>query len=603
MNIISMIIKKGLLIILASGFVFTSCEDYLDKAPESIYTENDVFGSFVSFQGFVEEMYNCVVDVAKINNTSAWWYADEFVSQRATDNHNRFDQGNYQPNQFSQLTGDFNPSEKSALSKRIWPGGWYVIRKANLGLANMGFLKDATQEEKDIIAGQLYFFRGYNHLELMTWWGGLPYIDVLLTPEMGLKIPRPTFEEAAVKAHKDFIAAAELLPEKWDETEAGKRTLGNNVQRVNKSTAYGYAGKSLLYAASPLMQKASKKAAEYDADLCKKAAEAFAEVIRLSEEKGVFGLQPFETYIDQFHIQDAAAILPGGVEVMWGPTIHNANVVRFNMHVVWNLQQLGGQSFTNAPCHSYIQNFGMANGLPLDDPESGYDPLNPWDNRDPRFYKIHVLDGDRLANASSAGVDQFAQFFRGGRHRAAANGTMTGYLTKKYIPMPGYNSFDGFGVAWSVQMRPPYMRLADIYLMYAEAVLHGYGSATASHPGSMTAVEALNKVRARAGVPGVDSKYTVSKEAFMGIIIQERAVELAYETHRFHDLRRWLLAGSEPYLTKTELLFDRDPVTKKPINIEERVIRKRVFEDKHWWMPLPVNQVTIYEEFYQNPGW
>jgi starch-binding outer membrane protein, SusD/RagB family len=598
-----MIIKKWFSIFLSAGFFLISCEDYLDKAPESDFTERDVFGNFVSFQGFIEEMYNSITCVAKIRNNSGWWFADEMVSGRDNDNPNRFDLGNYWPGYHSPHEGDFNPSNSSAMSKRIWPGGWYVIRKANLGLANFHHLRDATQEEKDIIKGQLLFFRGYNHLELISWWGGLPYIDTLLAPTMDLNLPRLTFEESALKAFEDLEAAARLLPVNWDETTVGRRTLGDNVQRVNRSIALGYAGKSLLYAASPLMQRSSNGSTAYDAELCKKAAEAFAGVIKLSVENHVFALQPFDTYLDQFYIQDAQAILPGGVEVMWGPTIHNPNVVRFNMWVSYVLQHLGGQWFTFAPAHNYIQNFGMANGLPLDDPESGYNPDDPWDDRDPRFYKIHVIDGDRLANSSTAGTDQFAQFFRGGRHRAPSNGTMTGYLTKKYVPIPGYNQFDGLLPAWSVQMRPPYMRLADIYLMYAEAVLHGYGSATANAPGSLTAVEAVNTVRARAGVPPVHSKYTGSKEAFMETLIKERAVELAYEVHRFHDLRRWMLAGSDPYLDKTELLFDRDPVTQKPINIEERVIRRRVFEEKHWWLPLPRDQVNIYREFQQNPGW
>jgi hypothetical protein len=139
--------------------------------------------------------------------------------------------------------------------------------------------------------------------------------------------------------------------------------------------------------------------------------------------------------------------------------------------------------------------------------------------------------------------------------------------------------------------------------MYAEAVLQGYGTPKSNVAGCITAEAAVNKVRTRAGVPDIASKFTISKDTFMEQIVVERAVELAFEGHRWWDLRRWLKNGDPRYLDKTELLFDRDPVSKKPINIQERLMVQRVVSEKHNWLPLPVNQVSIYPEFGQNPGW
>jgi hypothetical protein len=113
----------------------------------------------------------------------------------------------------------------------------------------------------------------------------------------------------------------------------------------------------------------------------------------------------------------------------------------------------------------------------------------------------------------------------------------------------------------------------------------------------------VNKIRARATVPDLDPKFTASKDDFMEQIVLERAVELSFENLRWNDLRRWLKNGDPRYLDKTELLFDRDPVTKKPINIQERLMIRRVVSDKNNWLPLPVNTVTLYKEFKQNPGW
>jgi hypothetical protein len=162
------------------------------------------------------------------------------------------------------------------------------------------------------------------------------------------------------------------------------------------------------------------------------------------------------------------------------------------------------------------------------------------------------------------------------------------------------NDIDGFSNNY---MHLSYMRLADVYLMYAEAVLHAYGSATSSYPGYITAEEAFNKVRTRSGAGAVAAKYVSNKEMFMSEIIRERAVELSFEgDFRFNDLRRWMIAGEKKYREKTALDFDRG-ADGKPVNIKERVILTRPFESKHYWLPLKIKEVSIYPEFGQNPGW
>ena len=93
-----------------------------------------------------------------------------------------------------------------------------------------------------------------------------------------------------------------------------------------------------------------------------------------------------------------------------------------------------------------------------------------------------------------------------------------------------------------------------------------------------------------------------SKDAFMGELMRERAVELAFEGLRWHDLRRWNVADQMKYREKTVIDFDRG-ANGKPINLRERVVVTRVFEKKHNWLPLPNNQVNLYPAFGQNPGW
>ena len=145
--------------------------------------------------------------------------------------------------------------------------------------------------------------------------------------------------------------------------------------------------------------------------------------------------------------------------------------------------------------------------------------------------------------------------------------------------------------------------------MSAEACA-AVGGATASAKCSLTALDAVNKIRERAGVADVAAKFTGNKDKFMDEVRRERAVELAFEGHRFNDLRRWLLLDKAPYNIKTSQEFVRagkfDP--KNPQNTEvsgfkEKTILTRHFTSKHWWMPLKKKDTSIYPEMFQNPGW
>ncbi|MCL4484448.1 MAG: RagB/SusD family nutrient uptake outer membrane protein [Bacteroidetes bacterium] len=599
-------VKRSLVFaFLALVLILGSCTDYLNQAPEASVNEKDAFKDFISFQGFTEELYSCIVNPFTARGNSQYDMADELIGNQTWLLGKSMDEGNYWAwlnyNSFlGWFRGVVATSPTSGDSKAIWPLAWYGIRKANLGLANMDKLVNATQEEKDLIKGQLLFFRGYFYLDLMKNWGGLPYVDKVLSPTDKMKLPRLNYRETALKAAGDLEQAAQLLPLKWDGTEAGKRTLGNNRQRISKATAYAFLGKDLLYAASPLMNRESTGKAGYDVDLCKKAAEAFSKVIGLCNETGVYSLQPWSAYTDMFFTVSPDRIVPGGSEVMMNPPVYSFSS---STGLIFSV---GALAYTNTQLgvtQNYVQNWGMANGLPITDPASGYNPADPWSNRDPRFYKTIVVDGNQIASTTAAGPNRFAQLYTNGIHRKVGSTllNLTGYLTNKYWGIT-CNRFDNVLASTRYQYLPPLMRLSDVYLMYAEAVLQGYGTAQSSFPGSISAEAAVNKVRNRATVPNLDPKFTTSKDAFMGQIILERAVELSFEGLRWYDLRRWMLAGQTKYKVKTAIDFDRGP-DGKPVNMKERVLTVRVFDEKHYWLPLPVDQVTLYPEFGQNPGW
>jgi hypothetical protein len=262
----------------------------------------------------------------------------------------------------------------------------------------------------------------------------------------------------------------------------------------------------------------------------------------------------------------------------------------------WIFQHIGGVTRFESPNAKYVDRFGMANGLPIDDPNSGYDPNNPWENREPRFYYNITLDGERIVqNVSDARA--FAQLYVGGRDRNVDNST-TGYGHKKYFELTANEIDNGWSPLNAYQTTCPRFRLAEIYLFYAEAVNEAYGP-NGSYPGaSLSAVDAVNIVRDRAGVPGIDAKYTSDKETFRNIIRDERAVELAFEMKRWYDIRRWYIAHLDENKKLWALDFDKDHTY-----FTYRVERERIFDMKHYWMPFPNDQVFLYEDWKQNPGW
>lgn len=596
-------------------FGLSSCKKYLDRPLEATLTEEDVFANFRSFEGFTEELYSALPDMSKSTWNNEWNMGDDILSSTNSEGYRlsgEFDRGNYRAwqtggggwdNSWLDDSGpNTNPGEGH--NKGLWPLSWYGIRKANVGLANLDKLVSATQEERNVIKGQLLFFRGFFHFQLMSFWGGLPYIDTVLSSSAKLELPRLSYRETALKAAKDFEDAAALLPANWDKVEVGQRTLGNNAQRVTSAVALAFKGKDLLYAASPMMNEASGGPAAYDQELCKQAADAFAKMLKMSSEPGGSGdafykLLPWDKWNENVYTISNNGRHPGYPEVLFGPPTFASWQSRWSLVNMFIPPPLGGEAGISSPAANYVDYFGMANGLPLDAAGSGYDNDDPWSNRDPRFDKSIVYDGVRMIRGTGNADYRFANLYNGGNLRLENTASRSGYLVRKFTT-DGCNNVDN---EWNnINIVIPYLRLADVYLMYAEAVLQGYGSPQSSVSGYITAEEAVNRVRARANVPPVDARFLGSKDAFMGELMRERAVELAFEGLRWHDLRRWNVAGEKQYKEKTVIDFDRGP-DGKPDNLRERVVVTRVYESKHKWLPLPNSQTNLYPGFGQNPGW
>ncbi|WP_300790985.1 RagB/SusD family nutrient uptake outer membrane protein, partial [uncultured Bacteroides sp.] len=181
------------------GCGMTSCQDYLDKSPEATVNKEDAFKDFRNFQGFVEEIYNCIPDKEKCNYCTSWNWGDDELFNSLGNAHmtNQVDLGNfrnwYSNGQTWLMKSTNDPRSTDSFNHSLWGHAWYCIRKCNIGLANLDKMV-GTEDERNLIAGQLYFFRAWWHFEMMTYWGGLPYIDQVLDATQELTLPRLSYQ-------------------------------------------------------------------------------------------------------------------------------------------------------------------------------------------------------------------------------------------------------------------------------------------------------------------------------------------------------------------------------------------------------------------------
>lgn len=639
---------------LALGTSLSSCQDYLDKEPDSTVSADDAFANFRNFQGFVEEIYNCIPDKEKCNYCPSWNWGDDEIFNPEADNRmtHLVDLGNFRAweSTGNWLKRDGSSTSTDKFAHGIWNHAWYCIRKCNLGLQNIDKFVTGSAEEKKLIEGQLYFFRAWWHEEMMEYFGGMPYVDTYLDANTEQRLPRLSYQECADRAAADFRKAADLLPINWDKTSAGAATQGKNDLRINKIMALGYLGKTYLWAASPLMKNgaqigASKngKTYDYDQEYAKKAAEAFGELLSLVEAgQTQYALAEFKysdiynheksadansCFSDIFYTKKQNWKMPGTVEAIFRGPSPDFNGSNWNTSKVFGpkVQKVVAQdNVIHQPTANLVEAYGMANGEPIylvengkyvPNPKSGFDPEHPFKNRDPRFYHDIVFDGFKYLNGTPGQYAdlQYCQLYTGGNMRPIANASRTGYFIQKLVPHTCNEVDKDYDWGSALHCYLPYMRLADIYLMYAEACAAFGGASGKSSNFGKTAEDAINTLRDRCGAGHVAPEFVADNHKFMDEVRREREVELSFEGFRFCDLQRWLLLTEAPYNQKFSQEFDRvesadfytknDPKDARVANYRRKLILTRNFGTKHYWFPLPIKETQISSEFKQNPGW
>ena len=615
--------KYYILPIIAS-VIFSACTDYLTPPPESTKSEVDIFGSFSSFQAYTDQLYLNVTDPMSVQASDAC-FGGEAIGALASTTGNRAIIGDYASWMGRGFFGDGSKNVASGIWKYCWPG----IRIANIGIKNIDFLikSSATVDQKSLIKGQLYFFRAYFHFELLSAWGSIPYINTVMGDG---ELDKPRFYEYKGKKNyqacteyivQDLDSAIKYLPVYWpsDLTDRGHAT---------KFAALGYKARALLYAGSPLMNEVSGNAAVVDQDYMKRAADAAWELIKLSRATNLpdgtkaCDLMSWSQYDQMFATTDGTH--PWKQENIWGRYRFTKGSSNFTnqvgkIHVPDPAIFGGGQLQTVT--QNYADIFEMADGT-LYKPEYDSDNSKRWDFRDPRFRQSIYVDRDMAGLAPVTQLALYSSGGVGGVGQTKAN-SLTPYIIHKYWPK-GVNTYDGSKTGATLynnfQYMVPLMRLAEIYLIYAEAINEGYGSPTAKVPGAdLTAVDAVNVIRQRAyqgakynGIPVPCPLATATATAyqpaavsggpgaFTRLVLNENAVETTFEGRYWYDLRRWKLGEKFNQTPVYDLLFDKNWTSTSFTRVK---IATRIFESKHYWMPFPLAQTQMSVNFPQNIGW
>lgn len=427
---------------------------------------------------------------------------------------------------------------------------------------------------------QARFLRAYFHFELAKTYGNVPLVTRTLTAEEANNLTRTPVQTV----FQFIVDECDDIVDKLPITYANEPDP--QIGRVNRATVLALKARTLLYAASPLHNSTNSKEAWH------KAAIASKELIDYASAWGIT-LSPYNN--------------------LWGPNSHYAtseiifirrvsntrDLQRFN-YPAGNENAMGG----NCPTQNLVDAYEYSLRAPSDlqgktwpqAEEEDILPENPYQNLDPRFSLTVARNGDTWPLVAPYSNNPL-ETYDGGRNGQPQQGaTRTGYYLKKYLD--GTRNITSANPNTSYQSWVIY-RLGEFYLNYAEAMFNYMDrDATATGEGilDMSANDAINVLRSRSdiGMPlfGSETNGDVWEERYM----RERMVELAFEGHRFWDVRRWKKGAQFFTQIKTINVARNGTVTRG-------ATLSRLWNERNNLYPIPFEEIVKAPNLVQNPGW
>lgn len=552
----------------------TACtkENFLDKTTITDLDEESVFSDSARSMDFLSNIYAGVdfsFSLSRFNGAAGLdASADEAEGPLSTvvTTYNQFSSGSV---------------TAFSIAADAWNNSYGQIRAVNQFLKHLPSVP-FPEHLKNRTKGEAVFLRAWYYALMLKHYGGVPIVgDTVYAETDYISTERFSYEETVNYVTGQCDLAASLLPLTYSGLDYG---------RITKGAALALKAKVLLYAASPLFNggaetddatlRALVSYTDHNPERWKLAADATKAVM----DMGIYSL-----YVDNSK--------PGyGFYQVFQRRVNNEYIFarmtsdNKDLENLWRPPSRGGSSTQGSfPYQNLVDAFEMKNGLPITDAASGYDPANPYANRDPR------LDYTVTHNQSMIYVayDQLRPLYT---YDGEPNGdgfgagTPTGYYGNKMCNdnvIPNY--------FFNVSSRCyPLMRYADILLMYAEAMNEYAGP-------SQEVYDAVELIRARAGLDPYQLEPGMSQAEMRTTIQHERQVELAFEESRFWDVRRWKIAEQTDNQTMYGMRVQRD--ANGNFSYIKETIRKRSFRTPMYLWPIPQSEVAKSAELLQNPGY
>lgn len=607
---------------------------FLDVDPELGMTDDEVFGVLKNFKAYFNTVYggqkdgvnnNILLGVPLYIDMSGSHLCFDSLTDASDCGALNVSQKNFKSGVLTQdVINNFSFAYNASNNRRPIAGAMFtIIRVANKSIANIDRLSNAKQEEKDDLLGQAYFVRAYAHFVLVRYFGGMPYLDKALSGDDDWDLPRLTSAQTLTLAANDFEKAYELLLKAGKMRRDSRPGSAGHLESVemfypNGVTAKAMKARALLYAASPLNNP------ENSAAMWEEAAKACGEAISVAEE-WEYAMVPFENYTDNWFG------VPYTNESLW--------TWNFGTSLGTDTQFLGLYAYPQSyngngggicPTQNFVDRFETADGDMLYTAaqrtaaaaKGHYNEQSPYTNRDPRFEKVILHDGSSIPGfidkvniyydpaakkypvtqvKTSIGTEERSFGINWGSFDNNKGSSNTGYYCRKFWNGASGNSNVRY------EHSDPIIRMAELYLNYAEAVGEAYGPDATAGGCALTARAAVNKVRARAGMPEIRE---TDLAQFRERVRNERCVELAFEGHHYYsDIRRWKIAPQTMGETLTGMYIESCAVDAAHPDgrlYERKAIpsnRQCVWKDYMYLIPFPDAQARTMTKFVNNDPW
>lgn len=560
--------QKRILFGLACMSLMVSCAD-LDYHEYTTYDKNYVFTDFDRTAGVVTDIYS-FLDSDIPTDGSLCSACDESEYAWSWSSVFGYTDGRWSPS---------NPYSRWDFAG-IRRANFFLTEYVNADFSELKYDKDYEAEMKRFnrYPYEVRFLRAYFYFNLARAYGDVPLITKVLTEDEANQVTRTPVAEVFdfIVKECDAILEADQLPVRYSDL-VGDAANGSSTDggRVTKQAVMALKARTLLYWASPLFNK------ENNSGLWRQAAQANKDVIDFCTANGI-SLGKYSEIWGTNNWQAGEMIFVRRVGDMNWPETTNFPVGMEN-----------GNS-GNCPTQTLIDAYEMqATGLAWDEPGSGYDQTDPYAGRDPRLAMTIAVNGDKWPDTNPNPLETY----QGGRNGLPlAGATPTGYYLKKYLDKTiDISTSTGSG---STRHNWVTYRLGEFYLNYAEAVFNYLGSADATDATfTMSAVDAVNVVRSRSDVNMPGFPTGLSNDEFTEKYRRERMVELAFEGHRFWDVRRWKDGASQRSIFEMQITKNGDRYT------YNRVPKSRYWDDKMYLFPIPDSEIRKNPNLTQNPGW